>query len=50
LNPKFTGSNLAEDDGFLRALKVCSTTFFRGEVKLASHVIRFLGMLKIATA
>jgi hypothetical protein len=27
------GSNLAEDDGFLRAIKIRSTTYFRGEIK-----------------
>jgi hypothetical protein len=29
--PRFAGSNLAEDDGFLRAIKICNTTFFGGE-------------------
>jgi hypothetical protein len=33
------GSNLARDDGYLRALKICSMTL--------SHVERFYGMLKI---
>jgi hypothetical protein len=28
LNPKFVGSNPAENDGFLRAIKIRSTTSF----------------------
>jgi hypothetical protein len=28
--PRFAGSNLV-DDGFLRAIKICNTTFFGGE-------------------
>jgi hypothetical protein len=33
LDPKFAGSNAAEDDGFLRAIKIHSTTSIGGEVK-----------------
>jgi hypothetical protein len=33
LDPKFLGSNLAEDDGYLTAIKIHSTTSVRGEVK-----------------
>jgi hypothetical protein len=33
LDPRFAGSNPAEDDGFLRVIKVCSMTSFGGEVK-----------------
>jgi hypothetical protein len=33
LEPRFTVSNLAKDDGFLRAIKIRSTTSFKGEVK-----------------
>jgi hypothetical protein len=29
------GSNQAEDDGFVRAIKIHSITYFRGEVKLS---------------
>jgi hypothetical protein len=29
----FKGSNPADDDGFLRPIKVCNTPSFRGEVK-----------------
>jgi hypothetical protein len=32
--PRFIGSNLAEVDGSLRAIKIHSTTSFRREVKL----------------
>jgi hypothetical protein len=27
------GSNLAEGDGVIRAIKTCSTAYFRGDVK-----------------
>jgi hypothetical protein len=30
------GSNLAEDNGFLRAIKIHSTPSYRGEVKLSA--------------
>jgi hypothetical protein len=33
LYPRFTGSNPAEDDGFLRVIKIRITTSFGGEVK-----------------
>jgi hypothetical protein len=33
LDPRFAGSNLAEVDGFLRAIKIHSMLSFRGEVK-----------------
>jgi hypothetical protein len=33
LDPRFTGSNPAEDDGFLKAINIRSTTSFEGEVK-----------------
>jgi hypothetical protein len=32
LDPSFAGSNPAEDDGLLRAIKIRSTTSFGGEV------------------
>jgi hypothetical protein len=38
LDPRFAGSNLAEDDGYLRVIKV---TFFGGEVKLSVLCCRF---------
>jgi hypothetical protein len=40
------GSNPVKDDGFLRAIKIRSTTSFGGEVKPTAHVERFYGMLK----
>jgi hypothetical protein len=46
LEPRFTGSNLAEDDGFLRAIRMHSMTSFRGEVKPWPRVARSYGMLK----
>jgi hypothetical protein len=33
LNPRFEGSYPAEDDGFLRALKINSTISFAGKIK-----------------
>jgi hypothetical protein len=33
LHPRSAGSNPAEDDGFLMAIKIHSTTFFKGDVK-----------------
>jgi hypothetical protein len=35
LNPRFAYSNPAEDDGFLMAIKILSTTSFGGELKAA---------------
>jgi hypothetical protein len=32
-DPRFVGSDPAEDDEFLRTIKVCNTTSFGGEVK-----------------
>jgi hypothetical protein len=32
-DPRFSGSNPAENDGFLRVIKIRSTTSFGGEVK-----------------
>jgi hypothetical protein len=34
LGPRFVGSNLARDNGFLRAIKINSMASFRREVKL----------------
>jgi hypothetical protein len=33
LDPRFAGSNPADDDGFLRVIKIHSATSFGGEVK-----------------
>jgi hypothetical protein len=38
LVPKFTGSNPAENVGFLRAKKILSTPSFGGEVAVLQHV------------
>jgi hypothetical protein len=46
LDPRFAGSYPAEDDGFLRMIKICSTPFFGREVRLSARVVRFYGMLK----
>jgi hypothetical protein len=39
-------SNRAEDDGFSRAIKVCSTTSFGGEVKLLAQCRKILLQFK----
>jgi hypothetical protein len=36
------GSNVAEDDGFLRAIKIHSTTYFRGAVKPSAPCCKIL--------
>jgi hypothetical protein len=41
LDPRFTGSNPAEDNGFLRVIKICSMTSFGGEVKSSVPCRRF---------
>jgi hypothetical protein len=33
LDPSFVSSDTVEGDGFLRAIKICSTPFFGGKVK-----------------
>jgi hypothetical protein len=45
MDPRNAGSNPAED-GFLRAIKIRSTTSFGGEVRPSPHVVRFYGMLQ----
>jgi hypothetical protein len=49
LDARFADSNPAEDDGFLRVIKILSTTSFGWEVKPWSHVIKFYGMLMTPT-
>jgi hypothetical protein len=39
LDPRFMGSNLAKDDGFLRVIHIHSTNFFTGEVKPLTWVV-----------
>jgi hypothetical protein len=36
LDPRVAGLNMAEDNGFLREIKICSMTSFGGEVKPSS--------------
>jgi hypothetical protein len=33
IGPRFVGSHLAEGDGFLRVIKICSIPSFRGELE-----------------
>jgi hypothetical protein len=40
---------IAEDDEFLRVIKIRSTTTFRGEVNPSVLVVRFYGMLNNPT-
>jgi hypothetical protein len=42
LDPRFMDSNAAEDDGFLRAIKICNMTCFEGEVKLSAQCCKFM--------
>jgi hypothetical protein len=42
LDPRFAGSNPVKDDGFLRAIKIFSTKFFRGEVKPLAQCLGYL--------
>jgi hypothetical protein len=41
LDPRFAGSNPTGDDGFLRVIKIRSTTSFGGEVKPSVPCRRF---------
>jgi hypothetical protein len=46
LNPRFAGSNPTEGDGFLRAIKIRSTTAFGGEVKPSAPCCKILRHVK----
>jgi hypothetical protein len=46
LDPRFAGSNLAKDYGFLRVIKILSTTSFGGEVKPLVPCHKFLWHVK----
>jgi hypothetical protein len=48
LNPRFAGSNLTEDNGFLRVIKIHSITSFTEEIKLLVSCHMICGMLKNA--
>jgi hypothetical protein len=41
LDPRFAGSNPAEDDGVLRVIKIRNTISFGGELKLSVPCRRF---------
>jgi hypothetical protein len=50
LDPRFTGSNLADGDGFLRAIEFHCMPSFRGEVKPLAPCHKILhGILKSPT-
>jgi hypothetical protein len=49
IKPKVCSSNPAEDDGFLRAIKIRSMSSFRGEVKQAIICRKILRHVKIPT-
>jgi hypothetical protein len=46
MDPNFAGSNTAEDDGFLRTIKIGSTTFFGEEVKPSVSCRKVLRKIK----
>jgi hypothetical protein len=46
LDPRFAGSDLAEDSGFLRAVDIYGTTSFGGEVKLSVPCRKILRHVK----
>jgi hypothetical protein len=46
LDPWFTGPNLAKDNGFLLAIKICSTTSFGREEKLSVPCRKILQHVK----
>jgi hypothetical protein len=47
IGPKVRGVKPDRGDGFLRAIKICSTPSFVEEVKPEPHVVRLYGILKI---
>jgi hypothetical protein len=47
MDRKFAGSDSAEGDRVLRAIKIRSTTSFGGKYSRWAHVVRFYGILKI---
>jgi hypothetical protein len=46
LDPRFAGSNPAEDDGFLKAIKISSTASLGGEVKPSAPCRKILRHVK----
>jgi hypothetical protein len=49
LEPRFAGSNPAEDDKCLMAIKIRNTYSFGGEISSYSHVVKFYGILENPT-
>jgi hypothetical protein len=49
LDPRFSGSNLAEDDGVLRAIKIPTTASFGEEVKSSIPYRKISGVLNNPT-
>jgi hypothetical protein len=39
LHPRFAGSNVDEDDGLLREIKICNMTSYGGEVKPLAELL-----------
>jgi hypothetical protein len=50
LDPRFVGSNLDEDDGFLRVIKIRSMTSFRAKVKVDPPRRKTLWHVKMPTS
>jgi hypothetical protein len=46
LDPRFVGSNPVKGDGFLRAVKICSTPAFGGEVRQEAPCRKILQHVK----
>jgi hypothetical protein len=46
IGPKVREFKSCRRDGFLKAIRIRSTSFFGGEVKPSPHVVIFYGMLK----
>jgi hypothetical protein len=46
LDPRFAGSDPADIDGYLRSIKILSTTFFGGEARALVLSVIFYRMFK----
>jgi hypothetical protein len=44
--PMVGGFRPGRGKGFLRVIRISSTSSFGGEVKLSAHIVRFYGILK----
>jgi hypothetical protein len=49
IRPKVRGSNPAEGDGFLRAIKSAASLPSEGKYRCQSNIERFYGMVKISS-